>query len=290
MGGSTNELKGRADTLDAKADNLVTVSNTQPTSQYNKVWLPVTVGEGTSVPTWAEHQALQSSASTINTTLINEVSARGKTGAVNFIPFPYVTAAKTESGITFTPNSDGSVTVNGTATANAFFNLCQKNFGSVSFNSTQTPHDTYKAVITGSPVSGCYLVYNASNYYTYIQVNNGTTVSSAKVYPMVCYSDDPCTTYQKYALTNAELSDALSHKIHYFINQAVSVVRNGQIMRIPSSGTLSYITANTVVLKCVFERPQDIIGDITWTSNAGYITFTGSCTTAGRAQVTLGNL
>jgi hypothetical protein len=61
LSGATNELKGRADTLDSKYDNVVTVANTQPSSQYNKVWLPLTVSEGTQVPTWAEHQALESS-------------------------------------------------------------------------------------------------------------------------------------------------------------------------------------------------------------------------------------
>ena len=59
LSGATNELKGRADTLDSKYDNVVTVANTQPSSEYNKVWLPLTVSEGTQVPTWAEHQALQ---------------------------------------------------------------------------------------------------------------------------------------------------------------------------------------------------------------------------------------
>lgn len=66
LSGATNELKGRTDTLDSKYDNVVTVSNTQPTSQYNKVWLPVTVGEGTSVPTWAEHQELSSAINAIH--------------------------------------------------------------------------------------------------------------------------------------------------------------------------------------------------------------------------------
>ena len=58
LSGATNELKGRADTLDSKYDNVVTVANTQPSSEYNKVWLPLTVNEGTQVPTWAEHQEL----------------------------------------------------------------------------------------------------------------------------------------------------------------------------------------------------------------------------------------
>ena len=65
LSGATNELKGRADTLDSKYDNVVTVANTQPSSEYNKVWLPLTVSEGTQVPTWAEHQALDSAISDV---------------------------------------------------------------------------------------------------------------------------------------------------------------------------------------------------------------------------------
>ena len=73
LSGGVNELKGRADTAEAKVDNLVTVSNTQPSSQYNKVWLPITVGEGTSVPTWTEHQALAAQVDATETDLNNEV-------------------------------------------------------------------------------------------------------------------------------------------------------------------------------------------------------------------------
>lgn len=41
----------------------------------------------------------------------------------NLIPFPYVDTSKTENGITFVVNDDGSVTANGTATKETFFKL-----------------------------------------------------------------------------------------------------------------------------------------------------------------------
>lgn len=47
-----------------------------------------------------------------------------KTSSKNLIPYPY-SAAKIENGITFTDNGDGSVSVKGTATANAFFYFVQ---------------------------------------------------------------------------------------------------------------------------------------------------------------------
>lgn len=42
----------------------------------------------------------------------------------NLIPFPYKEGAKVSNGIAFTPNSDGSVTINGTATGRSTYNLC----------------------------------------------------------------------------------------------------------------------------------------------------------------------
>lgn len=68
LSGAANELKGRADTLDSKYDNVVTVANTQPSSEYNKVWLPLTVSEGTQVPTWAEHQELSGAITSLRST------------------------------------------------------------------------------------------------------------------------------------------------------------------------------------------------------------------------------
>lgn len=43
----------------------------------------------------------------------------------NLIPYPYINTTKTINGITFTDNGDGSVTINGTATANAYYDLTQ---------------------------------------------------------------------------------------------------------------------------------------------------------------------
>ena len=55
-------------------------------------------------------------------TAVKEI--RGKTVATtNLIPYPYTETTKTANGVTFTVNSDGSITVNGTATSDADFML-----------------------------------------------------------------------------------------------------------------------------------------------------------------------
>ena len=51
------------------------------------------------------------------------ISVYGK----NLIPYPYINTTKTINGIIFTDNGDGSITINGTATANAFFALTALN-------------------------------------------------------------------------------------------------------------------------------------------------------------------
>lgn len=58
-------------------------------------------------------------------TTVKEI--RGKTVATeNLIPYPYEESTKTENGITFTVNSDGSITANGTTTVNpSIFNVAK---------------------------------------------------------------------------------------------------------------------------------------------------------------------
>ena len=51
------------------------------------------------------------------------ISVYGK----NLIPYPYINTTKTINGIIFTDNGDGSITINGTATANAYFVLTALN-------------------------------------------------------------------------------------------------------------------------------------------------------------------
>ena len=86
---------------------------------------------------------------------------------------------------------------------------------------------------------------------------------------------------KKYARKNgawAEVPDIL-----YFSQQAVSSATSAEIMRVTNSA----ITADTVVLECTFANPGVISTDVSWTSAAGYISFTGTCIAATTANVTL---
>lgn len=68
----------------------------------------------------------------------------------------------------------------------------------------------------------------------------------------------------------------------------VSVASNAQIGRIPSSGTDDKITSDHVLLNITFDNPAAITSGVSWHSYDGYITFSGTCTTATTADVTLG--
>lgn len=56
-------------------------------------------------------------------TLPDNTQVTVKSCGKNLLPYPYLSTTKTQNGITFTDNGDGTVTVNGTATAATYFNI-----------------------------------------------------------------------------------------------------------------------------------------------------------------------
>lgn len=92
----------------------------------------------------------------------NRVEVSGK----NLIPFPYYDGmSKTVNGITYTVNSDGSITANGTATARAYFHMHYK---TEYLEMGTTPNQTY--TFSCCPSGAGSKTYNAS-----ISVWNGDT-------------------------------------------------------------------------------------------------------------------
>ena len=78
------------------------------------------------------------------------------------IPYPYVNTTKTQNGLTFTDNGDGSITVNGTATAEKTFFVCT--------TSSKYPLEKGKYMLSGCPEGG-----SASTYRIYLEFYKGTT-------------------------------------------------------------------------------------------------------------------
>lgn len=87
----------------------------------------------------------------------------------NLIPYPYTDTTKTLNGITFTVNSDGSVTVSGTATAQAYFKLQQ------SFSLKKGQY-----FFSGCPKGGTgttYSLYLSTSDYVFYKADIGNGIS-----------------------------------------------------------------------------------------------------------------
>lgn len=151
----------------------------------------------------------------------------GILGAKNLLPYPFMDATKTINDITFTDNGDGTITVNGTASADAQYN----------FTNPITNNPYTSMILSGDPsgdTTGTYYflrdrVSNAgafvsefadkgsgviitsvnATYGHQIQfvVKNGATVSNLIVKPMLRLVSDSDNTYQPYAKTNKELTE-----------------------------------------------------------------------------------
>ena len=135
----------------------------------------------------------------------------------NLIPYPYAETTKTVNGITFTDNGDGTVTVNGTATANATFYLSS----GVKLDRL-TAGETYIPSV-GNSVTGNSVILMCNyedadgvgkNFTTsaigartypsdttkdtlYLLVQNGTTVNNVTVKPML-NEGDTALPYEPY--------------------------------------------------------------------------------------------
>ena len=92
-----------------------------------------------------------------------------KLSSKNLIPYPYVNTTKTLNGITFTVNSDGSVTVNGTATAQSFFKLQQ------SFSLKKGQYFFSGCPAGGS--GGTYSLYLSTSDYKFYKPDIGNGIS-----------------------------------------------------------------------------------------------------------------
>ncbi len=175
----------------------------------------------------------------VKTALDNKVDweSNGILGAKNFIPYPYYETTSTKSGITFTDNGNGSVTVSGTATAKA--NFWFKNYsddfilpegnyilsdGGVG-NSSAT---VFVAQYSGSTwisqdnvFDSGEITFSVSHSSSYdrtpigISIADGTTLDSVTFYPMVRLATDTDDTYQPYAMTNQKLTSQISKNLKF---------------------------------------------------------------------------
>ena len=138
----------------------------------------------------------------------------------NLLPYPYGDgASKTTNGITYTVNSDGSVTANGTATADNVFYLissgtsalANKGIASGAYILNGAPSTSassnyyiqlqYNGTFVSAYASGTTFTYNASssaNDMLRIYVKSGAVLNNVKFYPMLRLASDTDDTYEPY--------------------------------------------------------------------------------------------
>lgn len=144
----------------------------------------------------------------------------------NLIPYPYYDGTSKETnGITFTVNSDGSVTANGTATANAIFYFIRADYrfesgkkyrlsgspagGGITTHEIQVSAGTEPYIYRDNG-DGIVFTADSRTYAVLAVVRNGNTVSNLTFKPMITEvdeNDNYPTEYQRYAYGNVKLSN-----------------------------------------------------------------------------------
>ena len=112
---------------------------------------------------------------------------------------------------------------------------------------------------------------------------NGVLAGDGSHIGLAAFDDAPTANSTKLVRSGGvrtAIDNAIAEEILWFSGQAVSAASSAQICRVPASGTDSRITADHVVSGAVWGSPANITGSVTWTTYAGYVTFTGTCTAA----------
>ena len=102
-------------------------------------------------------------------------SVKAQLANKNLLPYPYVETTTTKNGITFTVNGDGSITVNGTASGVAVFQLFNLTAGSKPMNVANKTITISGCPSGGSPQS--YFLFFSYGGNTYMDLGDGITTT-----------------------------------------------------------------------------------------------------------------
>lgn len=186
---------------------------------------------------WAE-QAEQTDIGQVNEEIADIWKANGVLGAKNLIFNQRAGHSDTFNGITYTFNYDGSVSLDGTASANTYIYLWDSSIwanekfkaGSykasaslnkssetkVYFGADKRNASSYIAQYFNIGVNSTVPVEKEVNsdgdYYIsyWVKIESGNTVDNVKIYPMLRLAEDTDDTYQPYAMTNYELTQKIA--------------------------------------------------------------------------------
>jgi len=151
-----------------------------------------------------------------------EFACKGK----NLLPYPFEETTKTENGITFTDNGDGTITVNGTATAGTYFRVfaTQTNqeeipgnyiSGSVTGCNVVVAHrEDSKYTSLGVSADGNSSLINKGLYdigYIELSISQGTTLNNVIIKPML--SNEQNVDWEPYIEPNEVTFDLGQEKL-----------------------------------------------------------------------------
>jgi len=154
-------------------------------------------------------------------------------GVKNLLPNNLVN--KTDQSVTFTRNTNGTISLSGTAGANVdaviydtrdsgelwrgLSLIVSKGVNNdnikilVNAYNDNTYFKTIADIASGTEVAPFILDYNGYNRVRVtVFVKNGATVNGVTVYPMLRLATDPDDTYVPYAMTNKELTDSAAEQ------------------------------------------------------------------------------
>lgn len=201
----------------------------------------------------------------------------------NLIPFPYYNTSKTANGITWTVNSDGTITANGTATARTDFFMAYNatdlfGFGDYMFsgcpeggsNSTYRLqlYDATNRVTYNDVGNGVAFTINENNFESELRILasifEGTTVNNLVFKPIVNVGDT-AEEYTPYIVPGIEFSSIIPNAEQSIINYGD--VDTGVMISIHANGPVTtpkiynVDTGESMILNVTMADGDDIIID-----------------------------
>jgi hypothetical protein len=152
--------------------------------------------------------------------------AQNVLGAKNLLRFPYASASQTNNGVEFTVNNDGSIVINGAATADTIFALASNVHGT----SRETLLKCGSMILSGGVSDDIYINFwnakgdggnvasktnsatitfenQSAGFNIVIIVKSGAVADNITMYPMLRLASDPDDTWTPYAPSNKDLYD-----------------------------------------------------------------------------------
>ena len=148
------------------------------------------LADGTGTATYTELMLEEGSEATGYVPYVDPSTTTVTRCGKNIIPYPYAETTVTKNGITFTDNGDGSIKINGTATAAASFNLAYvNNLGETIFQPGSNSAEN-KAVTNGKFTFSGGAMYNSVHKAIILNIPKGTTVDNLTVFPQAEYGTE----------------------------------------------------------------------------------------------------